>query len=422
MRELLVLAGRRGGKSCIAATVAIYLATLRRWRLAPGEIGTVMTLAADRDQARVSFRYCVGLLEQSPILCQELESITADTIRLRNGLEIVIGTSDKAAVRGRTIVAAVLDEVSFWGADADEVLRALRPGMASQPDALLIQITTAYSQRGPVFDTFRRYYGTDDPRVLVVRATTRDLNETIPQSFIDEELERDPQAAAAEYLAQFRSDLEALFDAALIDRATRGTPRELPYRATLPSGTPIVYRAAVDVSGGRQDAAAAAVGHREGEHNVIDACRRWPSPHNPVAVAVEVAAFLKSYELSVATADQYGAEIAASVYREAGVTLIPSEFNRSEAYLHALPLFTSGRIEIPDEPTLRAELLTLERRTGRSGKDAVDHPPHMHDDLANAVSLCAAVVNREAHTVITADSFYVVPSDRDTHLFHLRHH
>jgi len=28
----------------------------------------------------------------------------------------------------------------------------------------------------------------------------------------------------------------------------------------------------------------------------------------------------------------------------------------------------------------------LERRTGRSGRDLIDHPPGGHDDLANAVA------------------------------------
>lgn len=113
-RELLVLAGRRGGKSHIAAAIAVYLATLKRWALAAGEVGTVLIVAADRDQARVEFRYVLGLLESSPILSQEIHSTTADTIRLVSGIEICIGTSDKAAVRGRTLIAVVCDEIAFW--------------------------------------------------------------------------------------------------------------------------------------------------------------------------------------------------------------------------------------------------------------------------------------------------------------------
>ena len=55
-REAWLVVGRRGGKSRIAALVAVYLACFRDYRsaLAPGERGTVMLLAADRRQARTS--------------------------------------------------------------------------------------------------------------------------------------------------------------------------------------------------------------------------------------------------------------------------------------------------------------------------------------------------------------------------------
>jgi hypothetical protein len=32
------------------------------------------------------------------------------------------------------------------------------------------------------------------------------------------------------------------------------------------------------------------------------------------------------------------------------------------------------------------ELRRLERRRGRSGKDSIDHPPHLSDDIANSVA------------------------------------
>lgn len=393
-RELWVIAGRRAGKTNTAAAIAVYLATLKKWTVSPGETPTVMVLAADRDQAKVAFRYCLGLLQGSTILSGEVDSSTNDTIRLLNGVEIVVGTSDKAAVRGRTLIAVICDEVSFWGTEADEVLRAVRPGMATQPQAMLVAISTAYSQRGPLYEAFRRFYGVVDPRVLVVRASTRDLNCSITEEFIASELERDPQAAAAEYLAEFRSDLAALLDAALVDSCIRSTPRELPFLSAFADGRPIRYVAGLDVSGGRSDATAAAVMHKDGERIVVDAVRHWPAPHDPVEVARQVADFLKAYRISNAAADQYGAELTRSIYGEAGVTLSASELNRSESYLALQPAFTAGRIEIPDDPRLRAELLGLERRTGKSGKDAVDHRPGQHDDLSNAVAVGAWLLTK----------------------------
>ena len=51
VRELWAIVGRRGGKSRIAAALAIYLALFAEHRLARGERGIVLVLAASRDQA-----------------------------------------------------------------------------------------------------------------------------------------------------------------------------------------------------------------------------------------------------------------------------------------------------------------------------------------------------------------------------------
>ena len=410
-REIAAFVGRRGGKDSASSIVLVYLALLRKWKLSPGEIGVVLLLAVDREQAKVAFKYVRGLLEAVPELESEVQSIQSDRIILKNGIEIQVGTSDYASVRGRTVLAAVLDEASFWPHDQlTEVLRALRPSMATQPDAMLLIITTIYAANGPAYDVFREW-GKDDPRRLVVKGTTRDFNPTVSEEFIKAELDKDPHGAGAEYMTIPRSDLETFLDAALVDSATRSSPRELPFAVTNPQGGHYSYFAGLDVSGGRGDAAAAAVSRTDGERVAVCATRRWPAPHDPLEVAKQVAAFLKSYHLMSATADNYAAEFATASYREAGVHLQPADFSRSESYLYMLPLFTTGRIEIPDEPTLRTELLGLQRRTGRSGKDAVDHPPHGHDDLANATSLSAVMASRttgsdDVHVHVIKSEFF----------------
>lgn len=394
-REIWFMMGRRSGKDFVSARIVCYLTLLVRWQLAIGEVGVFFVLAVDRTQARIAYRYVKGLLESSDELAAEIESVTTDVITLKNGIEIQIGTSDNASVRGRTLIGALLDEVAFWAEeDLREVLRGLRPAMATQPKAILIAISSVYRRKGPAYENAQKYFGKDDPLVFVARGETRTMNPTITQEFIDAEIARDPIAAAAEYLSQERSDLEDFIDLSLVERAHRRGPRELPKQLHLPNGTPIRYFAGIDVSGGKRDGTAAAVSFREGERVKIAAARLWPSPHDPTVVAKEVAAFLAEYGLAVARSDAYGAELRVAIYRDAGVTLIDSELNRSELYLHMLPLFTSGRIEIPDDPRLTAELVGLERRTGRTGKDAVDHAPNRRDDFANATALAAWAATR----------------------------
>ena len=62
-------------------------------------------------------------------------------------------------------------------------------------------------------------------------------------------------------------------------------------------------------------------------------------------------------------------------------------------YRDLLPLVNAGRLELLDLPRLQTQLLGLERRTARGGRDSIDHAPGAHDDVANAVAgACVAAV------------------------------
>ena len=76
---------RRAGKSFILALIAVFLACFRDWRpyLGPGEVGTVMVIAADRKQARVIMRYVKGLLQSVPMLKQLIQAETRESITLK---------------------------------------------------------------------------------------------------------------------------------------------------------------------------------------------------------------------------------------------------------------------------------------------------------------------------------------------------
>ncbi|MDE2343421.1 MAG: hypothetical protein KGL63_08545, partial [Betaproteobacteria bacterium] len=52
-KEAALVIGRRGGKSRVLATIAVFLACFRDYEpyLAPGEVATIAILAADRRQA-----------------------------------------------------------------------------------------------------------------------------------------------------------------------------------------------------------------------------------------------------------------------------------------------------------------------------------------------------------------------------------
>ena len=90
VRELWCVLGRRSGKSRVAAALAVYFATLVDYagKLAPGETGYVVVLAASKDQAKAIKNYAEGFLRASPMLSSSIADVTADEIGAVETLQI----------------------------------------------------------------------------------------------------------------------------------------------------------------------------------------------------------------------------------------------------------------------------------------------------------------------------------------------
>ena len=76
----------------------------------------VLVLSASVEQSRVVFSYAKAFFESSPVLRQEIDSITRNEIRLKNGIVIAIHSNSFRTVRGVTLCAVVLDEVAVASA------------------------------------------------------------------------------------------------------------------------------------------------------------------------------------------------------------------------------------------------------------------------------------------------------------------
>jgi hypothetical protein len=385
---LWIVIGRRGGKSFSMALIAVYLATFRDWRkyLSPGERAIVLLVAADREQAKILHRYCQGILSP-PILQSLVLNVTASEIELKGGVTIEVVTRSYRSVRGRSVCVAVLDELAFWRDDDSanpdsEVLNAVRASMATfGSDAMVIAGSSPYARRGVLWDAFRRWFSKDDARNLVWQAATRTMNPTVPQDFVDAEFERDPASANAEYGAEFRSDVAAFVDLAVLEACTLDGLFEIP---PLPD---IRYVAFVDPSGGSSDSFTMAIAHREGDGLIaLDCIRETRAPFAPEAVVDDFCKTLASYRVGRVHGDRYAGLWPAEQFKKRNVDYVPSERVKSDIYRDALPLLNSRRCQLLDIPRLISQLHGLERRTARGGKDSIDHGPGAHDDLANSVA------------------------------------
>lgn len=385
--EAWLVCGRRAGKSFVLALIAVYLACFCEWRqfLAPGERGTVMVIATDRRQARVILRYVRALLGQVPMLARMIERETAEAFDLSNGVTIEVGSASFKTVRGYTIVAALCDEMAFWPSEDSaqpdyEILDALRPGMATVPGAMLLCASSPYARRGALWDAHRRHFGRDADPVLVWQAATREMNPTVPQRLIDQATERDAASAAAEYGAQFRTDIESFVNRDAVEACVSMDVRE---RAPM---LDVSYWAFVDPSGGSADSMTLAIAHKEDDVAVLDATRERRPPFSPEDVVDEFSALLRSYRVSKVEGDRYAGEWPAEQFKKRGISYEPASKPKSDLYRDLLPVINSRNVDLLDDPRLVAQIAGLERRTARGGRDSIDHAPGAHDDLANAVA------------------------------------
>jgi hypothetical protein len=318
------------------ALLAVYLAIFRDWRpkLTAGERAVILLVAGDRDQAKILYRYIVGILN-APILNNLIINYTADSLDLKGCVTIEVVTRSYRAVRGRSVCAALLDEVAFFRSDDSanpdtEVVAAIRPSMATfGPEAMLIAASSPYARRGVLWDAYRKYSGKDDPSTLVWQAATRVMNPSVPQEFIDEEYERDPISANAEYGAQFRSDVDAFVRAEVVEDAVVSGRYEL---APVPSS--YKYHGFCDPSGGSSDSFTLSIAHGEGDVAILDIIREFRPPFSPEVVVAELAGVLRSYGLSEVTGDAYSGEFVRELFRDKGISYRVSKKSKSELYIN----------------------------------------------------------------------------------------
>src|SRR5439155_20764016 len=119
--------------------------------------------------------------------------------------------------------------------------------------------------------------------------------------------------ASAEYLGQFRSDIES-FVAYEVVQSCVGDHVEMAPQ----SG--VEYHAFVDPSGGGADSFTMAIGHMDDSDRVIiDASRETHPPFSPAGVIEEFAGLLKLYHVARVTGDRYAGEFPRELFRKSGI-------------------------------------------------------------------------------------------------------
>ncbi|MBZ0114142.1 MAG: hypothetical protein K8J08_16895, partial [Thermoanaerobaculia bacterium] len=391
-KEFFAIVGRGGGKSRIAAFLAVLFSCGRDYEAAPGEAIYVGIFAPDRKQAAVTLKYVRGLIRSVPALERLIVGETKDSITLSNGVVVEVLTASSAAPRGRSYALAIVEEAAFLPSgdsrDPDkELLRALRPALARVPGSMLVVISSPYARTGELYEAHRKHFGRDDSdHTLVIQAPTSILNPAFDPQEIARAYAEDPESAKAEYGAEFRTDVASFVSRDAIDAAL------VPGRVALPPLSREQYRAFLDFAGGSgKDSATLAIAHAEDRTGtrvfVLDHVSEVRPPFSPAAVCEQFAMTLGLYRLKEAVADRYAGDFPVESMSSHGVKVTSSDMTKSEIYAGFLPLLNSGSVELLDSSRLITQLSELERRTTRgSGRESIDHAPGSHDDVINAAA------------------------------------
>ena len=193
-------------------------------------------------------------------------------------------------------------------------------------------------------------------------------------------MERDPSSAASEYMAEFRTDVEAFVSREAVEACiSRGIFERAPIAG-------VKYFGFCDPSGGSSDPMTLAISHLENDVAIVDAVRERRPPFSPEAVVSEFADVLRCYRIETVRGDRYAGEWPREAFRKHGIDYRAAAKPKSEIYLSALPAINSRRVDLLDHPRIVTQFCSLERRTSRGGRDSIDHRPGAHDDTANAVA------------------------------------
>ena len=257
----------------------------------------------------------------------------------------------------------------------------MRPTLATTGGPLII-ISSPHARRGEAYETWRKHFGPDgNSSILVAQGASREFNPSLPQRVVDRALERDHAAASAEYLAIWRADIESFLSVEAVSAVVQPGVAELG-----PLRNEFAYSAFVDPSGGSVNSMTIAIAHMDKSRGVLDCLRERRAPFNPEDVVEEFALLLKRYGLSSVVGDRYAGEWPREAFKRRGVTYLPSAKPKGDIYRDVLPKINAREVALLDNARLINQLVGLERKTARGGRNSIDHAPGGHDDLANAAA------------------------------------
>jgi hypothetical protein len=224
--------GRGSGKTQLAGDYLLFrMLTADLTSVGPGDVGTAISIAPDVKLATIAKRRAHARAQATPSIAKCIEQETSEGFVIRRPqdgkacvFEVLAATRAGSAGRGRSIVAAVLDEAAFFRDEQSavndaQVFGALAPRLLRGGAILLF--STPWSEIGEFHRLYTKNKG-NPTTALAAHGPSILMRDNDPDvlASVAAETERDPVNAAREFGAEFIGlGSSSFFDPALIDSA-----------------------------------------------------------------------------------------------------------------------------------------------------------------------------------------------------------
>jgi len=390
-KEVTAIIGRRGGKTRLAALIAVYEA-VRHIKPKRGEGAFIVVIAPSLSQAQIAFEYISLYLHASPVLEGLIVEERRSEIELRNGITIRCLPCSHVTVRGISVICAICDELGFWQHEENaanperEVIAELRPTMATFPNAKLIKISTPFRKEGILYENLQDRDGLQYP---VWQVSTREMNPTIPEDVFTEADRENPEHYRREYLAEFTDSLAGWIPRELLDACV------IPGRRELPPVRDASYIAVVDPAFRSSDFGFSIL-CKAGEYVTVLYSTRWTGtreiPLQLETVLRQIKDILSRYGIGAVVGDQFCFPLIKQQFEKFGIFYTEFHFGphtRASIFGNLRQLISQQRISLIDEPELLRQLRCLEEIRMPNGNIDIRPPGSSKDDVAITVALGA---------------------------------
>jgi hypothetical protein len=392
----LIGRAKKNNKSSDLILAALY--RLLAWEAPAGNDAYI--LANDEGQATDDLVLAKKLIATNPILAAEVE-LKQKEIARRDGRGTlkVLPAQDIAGSHGKTFLFCGYDEIHPYKDYG--LFEALSPDPTRRD--VLVWITSYNTMRFapgvPLHDLMQLgRAGTDDRMFFSWYAADFTTDPALAGEEVSPEERANPSMSSWDnpnYLDDQRCRLPAhrfrrlhLNLPGMPDGAAFSGEHVLAAvargRRRLPRAAGVRYFGFVDMSSGSNDDAALALAHRDKAGRIIVdlvVTQNGRPPFNARHAVAKFAGILREYGISTVQGDAFGGLTYRQDFAGYGIGYTVAAPSTSDLYEALDPRITAGEVELPDEPRLTEQLLTLVWRGSK-----IDHLSGAHDDLACAAA------------------------------------